>query len=322
MKLDSTMKGFGVMYVWSWLSAWNKDFHTGEPRMDSDYHAWVSAPKIKRGVRDIVADKSRLDTRELLEQCGIRVDEEGFQIMEDPGVRNDFDKTRKLSEEASKDFQNSKFRKDYWDNRVYGGMILPEKKSIEGQTEEDENGKKKSKKNVTFTCRGPLQFAWGRTMDPVELVLEGAQTVTRKCASREDTERGVAQHAVSFIKCGLFVIPFYYSAVEGKKTGVTDRDLALALRSLPYLGGLKSAANPCTEVVDCWYFQHKTQKGMTNDSAFIERMLPVKRNGVKVVSSCDDYVFPTAVPAEIAPFIDSYENFAIPRLPPPRPVSE
>ena len=127
----------------------------------------------------------------------------------------------------------------YYDIRTFGAVLSTgdalkdDDDTVEEETENKEDkkkGKKKGNKKGLGVVRGPVQFVFSRSIDPID---SKTHSITRCCVTKEeDKEKGNTFGIKSTVSYGLYRMHGYVSAFDGIKYHFSEDDLELLWEAL------------------------------------------------------------------------------------------
>ena len=156
--------------------------------------------------------------------------------------------------------------------------------------------------------RGPLQFTFGRSVDPIAPT---EQTLARVALERrgetDADEDGGPEHGTfghrSIVPYGLYVTHGYWLPHLAERTGADGEDLALLWRALQMMWDLdRSAARGTLACRGLVVFSHENPLGNAPAATLLRRVRATLRDDVQVPRSIDDYditVDDTGLPAGV-----------------------
>jgi Cas7 group CRISPR-associated protein Csh2 len=244
-----------------------------DPRRRShDNRGMITGVSFKRKLRDLVLRKDELVWPKVAKELGIENSNESWRKSEfefDILERRDINRTdvNKLLKD-----QFDKFKKQYWDARVFGNTFL------------EEGG--------PDTIRsGVAHFALAVSVSPIRVHRLTKTKMAPAQSAREGQEgptRGMAPLAHRIVEHGVYVMPFFVNptGAQGKRgTGCTPLDIALLLKLIRYAyPHTKSDIRPFVEVRHAWYAEHDDDIGSFSEFEFIEKLMP-KRKGADASKS-------------------------------------
>jgi Cas7 group CRISPR-associated protein Csh2 len=255
-----------------------------DPRRRShDNRGMITGVSFKRKIRDLVLRKDGLVWQKVAKKLGIR-DDNDFDVLERRDISRP-DVNKLLID------QFDRFKKQFWDARVFGNTFLEE--------------------GVSNTIRsGVAHFGLAVSVSPVR-VHRLTKTKMAPAQSAKDGEqgpsRGMAPLAHRVVEHGVYGMPFFINptAAEGMRgTGCTCLDVALLLELIRYAySHTKSDIRPFVEIRHAWYAEHDDDLGSFSEFEFIEKLSP-RRNGgnaespsVSGVPLDEQYHVPVELPA-------------------------
>ena len=183
----------------------------------------------------------------------------------------------------------------YFDIRTFGAVLSTgdvTAKDKADSTEETENvkGKKKSKGNKKGlgVVRGPVQFVFSRSIDPID---SRTHSLTRCCITKEeDADKDNTFGNKSTVSYGLYRMHGYVSAFDGEKCHFTENDLNLLWDALMNAfehdhAAARGEMNSRALIV----FKHDSKLGNARSAKLFDLVKIEKKEGVKFPRSYDDY---------------------------------
>jgi Cas7 group CRISPR-associated protein Csh2 len=269
--VDPTKAGTGLMVIEAAMSNLN-----GDPDRESDPRTLetadgefglVSDVSIKRKVRDMVLFKKGPIWENISKSLGLTTD--GYDLLERPD--------RDRAEIAG--LTATEFLSRFWDARIFGSNFL-----IESTTKKPGKAKTKvlpdketDEQVISHSYAGPVSFSWGKTLAPVSII---RATCTNISPVQEGKSRGMAPESYRVVEHAVYAVPFTYSPHNGRKTGVTAKDLELMMQLLPHIGLLSSRTRPQVNVRHAYYAQHASAFGSVAPYSILESLTPrVKTSG-------------------------------------------
>lgn len=164
--------------------------------------------------------------------------------------------------------------KNFYDVRTFGAVMTTGKAEQEEDAEAGRKGKSKGAK--LWNCgqvRGPVQFAFARSIDPVfsiahtitRVALTNASDVKQEAQTSDEGEEKAGsgqmgrKHGVLY---GLYEMHGFLSPFLAKDTGFTEKDLGVLIEALTNAFELDhSAARGEMAVRGLWLFEHNTELG-------------------------------------------------------------
>ena len=119
----------------------------------------------------------------------------------------------------------------YFDIRTFGAVLSTgEKGTTEKEESETKDKTKKGNKKGLGVVRGPVQFVFSRSEDPID---SRTHSLTRCCITKEDdTDKDNTFGNKSTVSYGLYRMHGYVSAFDGEKCHFTENDLELLWEAL------------------------------------------------------------------------------------------
>lgn len=257
------------------------------PRIDEETnHGLVTDVCIKRKVRNYV---------QLLKGL-----ESPYDIfIRDGNVLNPIiDAKRKIGDTAEPEDQKkaiSKGReeicKQYFDIRTFGAVMSTsdEKEDSNEKGEGKEKGKKKEKRIKGLgVVRGPVQFTFSRSIDPVNAK---PHSITRCCITKEaDADNNNTIGGKNTVAYGLYRMHGFISATDAAKCGFTEDDANLLFEALINAfehdrSAARGEMNPRALVV----FKHKSHLGNARSGQLFDLVKVEKNTDVEFPRSFSDY---------------------------------
>lgn len=188
-----------------------------DPRQRPNGLGEISPVSFKRKLRDLLDDHDAPFFRALPEQFSGNPDH--YFILEHRGLV-DSEITKEQGDDPTQ-FVNSPFVHKYWDARVFGNTFL----------EESKNKMNKKRKDKEFIKTGVVQFGMGVSLAPVNII---RYTNTKKKATQEGKEAGMAPLAYRIVEHGVYCMPFFVNPNYAHKTGCTAEDIELLKLLIPH----------------------------------------------------------------------------------------
>ena len=234
-----------------------------DPRQRDDGRGEISPVSLKRKVRDLVEDKDGEVWNTLAKKLDMKADE--FHILESRQVKRA--EVKKLMES---NFE--KFKRTYWDARVFGNTFLEE-----GQGD---------------TIRtGVVHFGLGLSVAPIEVE---RLTFTKKAPAEEGKSRGMAPMSYRIVSHAVYYVPFFTNPSAAHKTGCEEKDIQLLCELIRYMfSHTRSMIRSMVETVHAHYVTHKNSLGSFHEFRMLDALTPRLKTDVKKPSSLEDYIIPT-----------------------------
>ena len=226
----------------------------------------VSDVSIKRKVRDMVLFKEGPIWESISKSLELTA--KGYDLLERP----DRDRAE-IAGLTAKEFLSR-----YWDARIFGSNFLIENtdKKGKGKTKAPSD-KEPDEQVISHSYAGPVTFSWGKTLAPISII---RATCTNISPVQEGKSRGMAPESYRVVEHAVYAVPFTYSPHNGRKTGVTSKDLELMMQLLPHIGLLSSRTRPQVNVRHVYYAQHASAFGSVAPYSILAALKPrVKNSG-------------------------------------------
>ena len=231
-----------------------------DPRQRPNGLGEISPVSFKRKLRDLLDDHDAPFFHALPEQFSGNPDH--YFILEHRGLV-DSEITKEQGDDPTQ-FVNSPFVHKYWDARVFGNTFL----------EESKNKVNKKRKDKEFIKTGVVQFGMGVSLAPVNII---RYTNTKKKATQEGKEAGMAPLAYRIVEHGVYCMPFFVNPNYAHKTGCTAEDIELLKLLIPHAYEQnRSAVRPDVRIRHAWYVEHKNLLGSCPEYLLLEALTPKK----------------------------------------------
>ena len=231
-----------------------------DPRQRPNGLGEISPVSFKRKLRDLLDDHDAPFFHALPEQFSGNPDH--YFILEHRGLV-DSEITKEQGDDPTQ-FVNSPFVHKYWDARVFGNTFL----------EESKNKVNKKRKDKEFIKTGVVQFGMGVSLAPVNII---RYTNTKKKATQEGKEAGMAPLAYRIVEHGVYCMPFFVNPNYAHKTGCTAEDIELLKLLIPHAYEQnRSAIRPDVRIRHAWYVEHKNLLGSCPEYLLLEALTPKK----------------------------------------------
>jgi Cas7 group CRISPR-associated protein Csh2 len=263
-----------------------------DPRRRShDNRGMITGVSFKRKIRDLVLRKDELVWQTIASGLGIennngswKKGEYEFDILESR------DTIRAEVNQLLNEFD--KFKKKFWDGRVFGNTFLEE--------------------GTSNTVRsGVAQFGLAVSVSPVRVHRLTKTKLAPAQSAREGEQgpsRGMAPLAHRVVEHAIYGMPFFINptGAQGKRgTGCTSLDVALLLQLIRYAyPHTKSDIRPLVEIRHAWYAEHEDDLGSFSEFEFIEMLTPRRKGGDREMPSVsgiplnDQYEVPDKKPSD------------------------
>lgn len=264
-----------------------------DPRRRShDKRGMITGVSFKRKPRDLVLRKDEVVWPMIAASLGIREDNGSWSK---DGFEFDILEQRDISRSDVNQLLNNqfdKFKKRFWDARVFGNTFL------------EEGG--------SDTVRsGVVHFVLGVSVAPIRIHRLTKTKMAPAQSGRgggQGPSRGMAPLAHRIVEHAVYTMPFFVNptGAKGKRgTGCTAVDIALLFNLIRYAyPHTKSDIRPLVEVRHAWYAEHEDELGSFSEFEFIEKLTP-KRLGeskdnpsVSGVPLLDQYYIPAKLDAD------------------------
>lgn len=247
-----------------------------QPRIDFETRMGiVSDVCIKRKVRNYVQLKVEAEKND--EEKQEKLDPEKYGIFIQQGnILNDL--INKASQKVGGDENKGRelMCEKYYDIRTFGAvMSTGDKQSSEGNNDDsspednkqNKKGKKSNKRGIGVV-RGPVQFTFSRSVDPID---SRTHSLTRCCVvDKDDSTTFGSKSTVSY---GLYRMYGYVSAFDGVKCHFTENDLTLLWEALiNAFEHDRSAARGEMNARALIVFKHDSKLGKARSSELFERV--------------------------------------------------
>ncbi|MDX1932741.1 MAG: type I-C CRISPR-associated protein Cas7/Csd2 [Capsulimonadales bacterium] len=141
--------------------------------------------------------------------------------------------------------------------------------------------------------RGPIQFTFGRSIDPVAPldlpITRMAVATTKEAAAQSGDNRTMGRKTL--LPYALYVARGFVSAALAAQTGVTADDLTLFWDALQMMWDVdRSAARGMMACRGLYVFTHETPLGNAPAHKLFDTLVVRKKDGVETPRRFDDYV--------------------------------
>lgn len=264
-----------------------------QPRVDPETgHGLVTDVCIKRKIRNFVTLTQRENGFEIyVKERGILANEQkrAYSAL---GIEPD---GKKIND------ARTWMCKSFYDVRAFGAVMTTGKAEQEDDAEAGRKGRSKGAK--LWNCgqvRGPVQFAFSRSIDPVfsiahtitRVALTNASDVKQEAQTSDEGEEKAGsgqmgrKHGVLY---GLYEMHGFVSPFLAKDTGFTERDLGILIEALKNAFELdRSAARGEMAVRGLWLFEHNTALGNAPAHRVFES-IQLKRDESRIPRQFTDY---------------------------------
>jgi CRISPR-associated protein Csd2 len=143
------------------------------------------------------------------------------------------------------------------------------------------------------TLRGPIQFSWGVSVDPV-VATRAAITRVAVATIKEEEKQGGANRTMGsaqYVPYGLYRFHFYVNPADARRTGCTEADYDLFLDKLMHMFDYdRSSARPTSCVRALFEMRVKeTATGIVHGEQLLEAIQVRRKDPNKVARSFADY---------------------------------
>lgn len=236
-----------------------------QPRVDPETgHGLVTDVSIKRKIRNFVTLTRADDGFEIyVKERGILANEQK-RAYTNLGIEPD---GKKISEARRWMCAN------FYDVRTFGAVMTTGRAEQEGNTVVGREGKKRMKLWNCGQVRGPVQFGFARSIDPIISITHTITRVAITNASDVKLEVQISDEGEEKAGCGqigrkhsvlygLYRMHGFVSPFLAKDTGFTEKDLGLLIEALSNAFELDhSAARGEMTMHGLWLFEHNTALG-------------------------------------------------------------
>lgn len=180
----------------------------------------------------------------------------------------------------------------YFDVRTFGAVLSTgSEEAKEEDSAEDTNSKKekkKGKKKALGVVRGPVQFVFSRSIDPID---SRTHSLTRCCVTKEeDKEKGNTIGNKSTVSYGLYRMHGYISAFDGEKCHFTENDLNVLWEALINAfehdhAAARGEMNARALIV----FKHESKLGNARSSQLFDLVKINRKNNIEFPRQFEDY---------------------------------
>lgn len=184
----------------------------------------------------------------------------------------------------------------YFDIRTFGAVMSTGDEKVDDDNVEDKSKRKTTKKKIKGlgVVRGPVQFTFARSIDPV---FTKSHSVTRCCITKEsdaeDKNNTIGnKNTVSY---GLYRMHGFISATDAAKTGFSEEDKELLFKSLINAfehdrAAARGEMNPRALVV----FKHDSHIGNARAGQLFDLVQVRLKENVEFPRSFSDYIVTVA----------------------------
>lgn len=183
----------------------------------------------------------------------------------------------------------------YYDIRTFGAVLSTGEKFSNDEADSSESEEKKNKKEKgkgnkkgLGVVRGPVQFVFSRSIDPIDTK---THSLTRCCITKEeDADKDNTFGNKSTVSYGLYRMHGYVSAFDGEKCHFTEEDLKLLWEALANAfehdhAAARGEMNARALVV----FKHNSKLGNARSAQLFELIKIQKKDGIEYPRQFEDY---------------------------------
>lgn len=239
------------------------------PRTDYNGYGEISDVCIKRKIRNRLQDMGE----KIFVQSEDRADD---------GAKSLKERANALEKIKNKDEFAAKACESWIDVRSFGQVFAYSK------------GSKKDSEGVSVGVRGPVSVHQAVSLDPVDI---NSMQIT-KSVNGEPTENGKKSSDTMgmkhMVKFGLYEVKGAINVQLAEKTGFTEEDaekIKDALRTLFVNDSSSARPDGSMELVKLYWFKHNCKDGQYSSAKVHRSVCAVKKEGVSVPASVDDYEF-------------------------------
>ena len=181
----------------------------------------------------------------------------------------------------------------YYDIRTFGAVMSTGDEKVSEEEDEKDAKKSKGKKGKKIkglgVVRGPVQFTFARSIDPV---FAKSHSVTRCCVTKESDAEDKSntfgnKNTVSY---GLYRMHGFISATDASKTGFSEEDKELLFEALINAfendhAAARGEMNPRALIV----FKHESHLGNARAGLLFDRIEINLKDGIESPRSFCDY---------------------------------
>lgn len=171
----------------------------------------------------------------------------------------------------------------YFDIRTFGAVMSTGDEKV---SDDGEKGKSKKKIKGLGVVRGPVQFTFARSIDPV---FTKSHSVTRCCVTKESDANNTIGNK-NIVSYGLYRMHGFISATDAAKTGFTEEDKDLLFEALLNAfendrAAARGEMNPRALIV----FKHDSHLGNARAGQLFDLVHVRKKKSVEFPRSFSDY---------------------------------
>ena len=250
-----------------------------DPRQRPDRLGEISPVSFKRKLRDIVDNKTSPVWTELKQAVTAKAKDGDLKD-------NDFDileKRGRLRDVIEQEVYDDKFKRRYWDARVFGNTFLENEETIKERLKKkndkiaDKELKEKAQANLkklrANIKTGVVQFGMGISIKPINI---RRHSETNKPGVEEGLEQGFAPLGCRYVPYGVYAMPFFVNPHTANLTDCRVEDIELMLQLIPVAYPLNpSKARPMVRVGVAHYLEHTSLLGSFSDFDMLRKLTPV-----------------------------------------------
>ncbi len=262
------------------------------PRIDPETgHGLVTDVCLKRKVRNFVSlTQSSSDTfgifvreKAVLNETIERAYTESTEVKASLAAWEAYKKDKKTAkpEKAYEDVARDWLCHNFYDIRAFGAVLST-------GDEKEVPGVKGKIKMTAGQVRGPIQFAFGRSVDPI---VTSEHSITRCAVTNEkDLEKERTMGRKFTVPYGLYQAHGFINPFLAKQTGFNEDDLALLWQSLVQMFEHdRSAARGLMSAQKLIVFKHDSALGNAPAGKLFKLVETKLKDGVTVPRSFEDY---------------------------------
>lgn len=183
----------------------------------------------------------------------------------------------------------------YYDIRTFGAVLSTGEKLSNDEVDSSESEEKKNKKEKgkgnkkgLGVVRGPVQFVFSRSIDPID---SRTHSLTRCCITKEeDADKDNTFGNKSTVSYGLYRMHGYVSAFDAEKFHFTEEDLKLLWEALANAfehdhAAARGEMNARALIV----FKHESKLGNARSAQLFDLVKIEKKDGLEFPRQFEDY---------------------------------
>jgi len=250
------------------------------PRLDPETgHGIVTDVCVKRKIRNYIelTQSGRTGYNIYVRQGAILNQQDDLGLDAIKNVAAEEKDKKKKKDERSLRFREFMCR-EFFDIRTFGAVMT------KAATDETIS-------NTAGQVRGPVQLAFGRSIDPIitsEITITRVAVTTEKDAERKDNEMG----RKNIVPYGLYRQEGFISAnLAQKVTGFSEADLELFFQAIVHMFDEdRSAAHGKMTLRELVVFKHESALGNAPAQKLFDLVTVKRRDGVAAPRGYNDYV--------------------------------